>query len=392
MTNGILPKSILITQGELVQYAGSEIITLELAEYFSQKGSRVDILSGHIGLPIKKEFTRLKNVSLHTTTQKINFNNLDLVWIHHNLIPSEIIKLATSGSLKSRVVFHHMSSVLPLEAPFYPIIEKELADLILFNSYLTKNAIESKTKDISLSGEVFNNPAPEKFYKARPELNKEKPRKILVVSSHAPKEIITATNMLKRRNISIEFMGEGRLREFRCVTPKDIINADVVITIGKTVQYCVLSGTPVYCYDHFGGPGYLSRRNFLKAAEYGFSGKGFSMKTPTVITQDILGQYRRSQIDAKYIKNMHSADYLMPARIDMVLKNIQREKINNKLNVDKIHLEAFYDTNEEFWNYHSAYNKTSMLKQELEQELNNLKNSFSWNITEPLRKIRRLFH
>lgn len=52
-----------------------------------------------------------------------------------------------------------------------------------------------------------------------------------------------------------------------------MLDADVVISIGKTVPYCLASRTPVFIYDHFAGPGYLNAENLERAAWYNFSGR-----------------------------------------------------------------------------------------------------------------------
>ena len=43
-----------------------------------------------------------------------------------------------------------------------------------------------------------------------------------------------------------------------------------MITIGKTVQYCLLSATPVFVYDYLGGFGYLDASN-IERARYAIS-------------------------------------------------------------------------------------------------------------------------
>ncbi len=399
MQNRKIPKTILITQGELIKYAGSEIVTLELAEFFSQNGSNVHVLSSYIGPPIEVEFHKLKNVTLHTSTHGINFDRIDLVWIHHNLIPLEVIELAKAGLLKAKVVFHHMSSFYPLEAPFYPAIEQNLANLILFNSQLTKTAIESKTKDIKFAGKVFNNPAPEAYRLNRPTNKSKKLSKILVVSSHVPKEIIAATNTLRRKGIAIKFMGDSAGHDFRRVTSKDIVSADVIITIGKTVQYAMQSATPVYCYDHFGGPGYLNEENFERVSSHGFSGKGFSKMSAALIVKSIIQQYQQAQEAAEYIQKKHSTKYLLPEKIDMVLKIIEQPMTNKKHSIAQSQIESFYAINEMFWAYHklskhltihtkNLEQHTKNLEQHtknLEQQLIDMQNSTSWVLTKPLR-------
>ena len=61
--------------------------------------------------------------------------------------------------------------------------------------------------------------------------------------------------------------------EVKRITPSRIAKSDLVISIGKTIPYALVSRIPVYVYDHFGGPGYLSSQNFEMAALYNFTGR-----------------------------------------------------------------------------------------------------------------------
>ncbi|WP_439565214.1 hypothetical protein, partial [Microcella sp.] len=48
---------------------------------------------------------------------------------------------------------------------------------------------------------------------------------------------------------------------------------DAVVTIGKTTQYALVMGVPVYSYDHFGGGGWITEQN-LEREHYGnFAGR-----------------------------------------------------------------------------------------------------------------------
>jgi len=394
MNNIKLPKVILITQAELVRYAGSEIVTLELAEFFSQQGSQVHILSNWISSPIKKEFLKLKNVTLHTSAQEINFDSIELAWLQHNLIPIEMIEKAINGKMKTKVVFHHMSSILPIEFPFFPSLEKKISDLILFNSQLTKEVILTKTKDIKISGRVFNNPSPSTF-KIKRLVSNKKPQKILVVSNHAPKEIIEATKIMRRKGLIINFMGDSANHDYRRVTPKDIVSSDVVITIGKTAQYALQSATPVYCYDHFGGPGYLTRKNFERASWFGFSGKGFSKKSPKLIVKNILKQYFKAQTEAMYLEKKYAHNYLLSNKIDMVLKLIEKAKKNKNKRIIPSELESFRAINNVYQSYYVGYKQAKehsrnleLHVQNLEQEIYYIKRSLSWSLTAPLRQLK----
>jgi len=57
------------------------------------------------------------------------------------------------------------------------------------------------------------------------------------------------------------------------IEDKVLENYDLVITIGKTVNYCLALGVPVYCYDWFGGSGYLNPGNFAINKRHNFSGR-----------------------------------------------------------------------------------------------------------------------
>ncbi len=63
--------------------------------------------------------------------------------------------------------------------------------------------------------------------------------------------------------------------------PEHLEGVSAVISIGKSVQNALLYGLPVYVYDHFGGPGWLSHVNFEKAEKYNFSGRCSNRKLST---------------------------------------------------------------------------------------------------------------
>ncbi|WP_416914340.1 hypothetical protein [Seohaeicola sp.] len=47
----------------------------------------------------------------------------------------------------------------------------------------------------------------------------------------------------------------------------------MVLTIGKSVQYAMAARRPVYVYDRFGGPGWITSENFKNAEKFNFSGR-----------------------------------------------------------------------------------------------------------------------
>jgi len=84
------------------------------------------------------------------------------------------------------------------------------------------------------------------------------------------------------------------------------------------VQYCLLSQTPVYVYDHFGGPGYLTDENYTMAKHYNFSGRGFTKKTDRQIVKEIKADFSQNQ---KFLAENYE-DFLADFSLEQVLPKI----------------------------------------------------------------------
>ncbi len=95
--------------------------------------------------------------------------------------------------------------------------------------------------------------------------------KILYRVQSLPDEVLAARDLLISAGYQVDHLGEGGDVTMMC--PEILHNCDAVITIGKTVQMAILANRPVYCYDHFGGPGWLTDQNYEAAAALNFSGR-----------------------------------------------------------------------------------------------------------------------
>lgn len=400
-------KSVLITQGELATYAGSEIVTLELAEYFSQMGARVHILASHIADPIKADFEKLEQVFLHTNQDEVDCAEMDIVWIHHQLIPTQLVSLAAAGALKARVLFNHMSPFHPLEFPTFATIEQKLANVILYNSKETKQTIEEKLADVSFKGVVFPNPAPERFFmEGAGKSYSSSVQKVLIVTNHMSQEMEEAAALLRSRGLEVRHIGRDG-GEVARVQPIDILDADIVITIGKTVQYALMVGTPVYCYDHFGGPGYLAPQIFSKCAEHNFSGRAFSKKTAQEITNEIIQGYKGAVKFAKSARTHYAKTYTLPAQLSKVLVEEMHGK-GAKDTITQTDMAILHAAQMNFWDTHRALKyyvneantksdaneklykelqETKEIINDLTMRLSEISNSTSWKSTAPLRAV-----
>ncbi|MEN6291049.1 MAG: hypothetical protein ABFD07_03390, partial [Methanobacterium sp.] len=78
---------------------------------------------------------------------------------------------------------------------------------------------------------------------------------------------------------------------------------DLVITIGKTVIYCFALRIPIYCYDRFGGSGFITPENFDNNKIDNFSGRSIDKKLDgPSIYQEIIQNYA---VSLKYLNFLY---------------------------------------------------------------------------------------
>jgi hypothetical protein len=286
----------LITQNHMVQLAGSEMLTLELAEALSQHGYEVTVYSHAVGDPISS-VSRERGILLTDDAASLDDLGVDLAWIHHQIVPDALA--AVIGRAGLTVVFGHMSPFEPLEVPLLADIEARVADVVVANSEETADALRaSGLADLPVV--VLGNPAPDEFWagsRSRP----GRLQRLLVVSNHPPPELSLAMARLQREGLDVEHIGlSGRVA---VVTPEEIAAVDAVVTIGKTVQYALAAGCPVFNYDFHGGPGWLSATNLSLARRHNFSGRPFGRMSPDTVALAIVNDFERAVTEIDLLRD-----------------------------------------------------------------------------------------
>ncbi|MCL2899846.1 glycosyltransferase [Brenneria tiliae] len=285
---------VLISTNHLVYFGGSEIVTLELVEQFLDYGWQVDVYTHYLAGDIKNEFALLlQNDRLFISADwEDEFqHDYDLLWIQHSTFNAPLLRRLTTSALKTRVIFNHMSSFVALEMPVDSEAENRLADIVLAVSQECKTVL-CKQGIAAEKITLFDNPAPDKF--KREKNGKDisgNIKNILIVSNHPPEELLVAREKFMQLGIGCALVGLRSGNSVR-ITPELLSDYDVVITIGKTVQYCFSTGVVPYLYDHFGGEGYLNAENLIEAAHYNFSGRSNNRKLSAEdIVDEIIGGY-----------------------------------------------------------------------------------------------------
>lgn len=368
-------KNILVTQLRFADFTGSEIVTLELIEVLSTLAEKVYVVTTNFSEPVKSEVSRFKNVTVlnywdSETSRVLGATRIDLAWVHHGLIPMTLLE----NPSQTKFIFHHMSPFAEYEQPLFPVIENELADKILCNSAETKEAFEkagvlAKPEKI----EVFNNPAPKRFVAKAGVTGRLK--KLLVVSNHIPSDLRQALEIIRSEGIEVSVFGVGD-EDYRRITPADIHSHDAVVSIGKTVQYAILGNRPVYCYDKFGGPGYLRKSNFDKARDLNFSGRGFSKRDPRTIANEIITGFSGAIDYAKVLHETERQQFTLEDRLERVLdstKVSKKKHISNETRANYgvlsklIHVEQ--PSIKHMRNIEQQSEKSQKLAQDLDREL-----------------------
>lgn len=290
---------ILIVQPFFFTLSGSEVLSLELASELLNSGNQVAIASWGWSHELVEEAAKLSGLELLGIESPemdayLDEGVPDLVWVNQGLVPRQFL-----GPLarQARFVFAHLSAFHPFEKPFVEEIEQSLASAVFFVSRETEQMFEKLGLLTEIQPErkhILGNPAPEGFHSlgTRPAETLES---VLIVSSHVPSELVEAAELLRQNGVDVTFVGQDQGPRVGAapqrVTPELLSEHDCVVTIGKTVQYGLCAGVPVYCYDYFGGPGWLSEDNFALAMHNNFSGRGFASKSSEVIADEILSSY-----------------------------------------------------------------------------------------------------
>lgn len=272
--------TILILTSFLKSYTGSEIVVLDLAKTFQHLGFKVSVASFVIGSPLKEKFQE-SGIEVQNIFYLPQNTSYDIIWSQHfTTLPYCLNEKKITAQ---KIIFSSLSAFHPIEQP--PTLTNQIS-LFVANSLETKNNLITNYEIPGDYIKVLPNPVTESFFKYQKELNSHL-QKIAVVSNHVPAELHEAVATLKRIDISVDIYGEGFKHEL--ITPEILINYDAIITIGKTVQYGLALGLPVYLYDIHGGEGWINHNNIQLASEYNFSGRSLPLKkTPQEIVQGLL--------------------------------------------------------------------------------------------------------
>jgi hypothetical protein len=246
---------VLVLTNHLMHFGGSEVIALEVAEWFRDRGDEVTIGANRAGPPLTD---CLDGIELTLEVDAIDLARFDLVWCQHDMLAFVPVKTVRAAARRPpSIALAGLSPSHPFEV-VDGVRARGLGAIVHANSTKTAAAIEAQTFGLARRRRivVFHNAAPPAFFTDTGPVTATGPlRTLLVISNHPPKELIDALATLAARGIEVRMIGAGR--DPRRVVPEDLAGADAVVTIGKSVVYALAQRRPVYLYDQFGGDGWL---------------------------------------------------------------------------------------------------------------------------------------
>ncbi|WP_053818569.1 glycosyltransferase [Clostridium sporogenes] len=315
-------KEVLITNNHIINYAGSEIVTLNLAKEFIRKGYKVTVGTFFYGNPMQELFEENNIVVKNLLSNEITNKKFNIIWAQH--FPTLYTVLFNNYCHSDKIIINSMSPYEPLESP--PVFANMLS-LCIANSEETKaKLIKERVAEENLY--IMPNPVEDEFLKYYDKDKILNLNKICVVSNHIPYEVYEAAKLLKKYGVQIDLFGVNDHAVY--ITPQLLKRYDAIITIGKTVQYGMSIGIPVYCYDRFGGPGWITNENFSRSYEFNFSGRCCNRRISSEqIFKEIIDGYKNAFKIRETFYRFACENFIISKHLNNILNIIEKKQSVN---------------------------------------------------------------
>ncbi len=300
------------------------------------------------------------------------FSGYDLIWsMHYPLLDYCLNNLQIKST---HIIYNSLSPYMAVEKlPDY----YEQLSLILCNS---KETLEAHELSNNQSAFVFPNSAPQEFFNDKI-LNKELKR-IAVISNHIPDEIFELEQKMRDNEYIFDVIGIQRGQK---QVDKNLLQSyDLVISIGRTVNWCLALGVPVYCYDRFGGCGYFSKQTLEMENKYNFSGRFTNRRLETKeLYNEIIEKYEENKQNLQLFREYALDNFCFEKKFEDVLAKLNDENTIDDLEIKVNNLSDEYLMNMYYNHLHQMQVRSENIRvTELEHELQNIK-----SYSEELEKI-----
>lgn len=348
------PLNILISNHHLLDYTGSEIYTLTLAEHLLKNNCNVTVYSKYID-KTAKEFEKL-GISVYSDLRELNNKKFDVAHVHHNINAAEVRYFFP----ELPIVFLSHGVIPFLEQP--PTLELGIAKYLSVSEEVKQNLLNKGIDESRIS--VLHNLIDEDKFCSSQKIN-PKAKNVLVISGRIDEKkesiIIDACKIL---NLNLKFVG-GRFGQVEQVTLKQFINeSDIVFSLGRGAVEAIFMGRIPIIYDYLGGDGMVTSANIEELMECNFSGRKYKKNYSSDDLVNEISKYDPLDVDLLREKALQ---YFSAKKITKEIIDAYQSVINfigNRSNViDSMQIENFVKSIEETRNYTSEIERRAFRNQ-----------------------------
>lgn len=275
---------------------GSVLHVLEYAKFFRSLDAEVFIGAIFIDQDIRK-IAAAENIHLCRITNIPVDIEYDIVYaLHLFLFPYLLFKGLTYK--------HFILGLLSVKAPVEQLPPSCMYPYLDLITAISPEIIARYRDEFHLDEKLFTlvpNPLPLEFLE-KSGVKREwagKIGKVAVVSNHRVQELL---EMAATAPWQTDFFGTEYGNRVT-ITPELLLGYDAVITIGKTVQYGMGLGVPVFEYDYKGGCGWITPQNMEAEARTNFSGRSTPAKRDAAtLVRDLEAGYANAASQAATLR------------------------------------------------------------------------------------------
>lgn len=307
-------KKVLLTNAYISGYTGSELDTVEIANYFIKKGYNVDIFTLEVGNLCKEINSKIRVVTMNNIQDL--YLEYDILWAHHYPLVDYLL-------FSSNIKFHYihyicLSSIENLEQ--IPVYYEDL-NMISVMSYNTRTKLLKENpiyKEDRI--EIFPNYALKKYFSYLI-LSRKVLKKVAIVSNHVPDELISVKKRLENDGIEVEIYGINY--NYLKVDDEVLKNYDLIISIGKTCFYSLAMGIPTYIYDRMGGNGYVRKSNIENFFKGNFVCLSTAVKMSDIeLYNDIVNGYFFNKNELNYMQKFGMKHFCFENNMNLFLDKL----------------------------------------------------------------------
>jgi tetratricopeptide (TPR) repeat protein len=298
---------ILLTNHQLIHNSGSEIFTLNIANYLKQNNCEVIVYSKYLG-ELKDNFKKL-GIKVVDNLEKIKNIKFDIAHVHHNINAIEIRYFFPDLP----IIFLSQGVIPFLEQP--PMFDINISHFFAISEEIKVNLVSKgiDEKQITTIGNIID---PNTFFPVG-KINNT-PRRALIISAKISDEkaniIKAACDALK---IGYTFIG-GRFGEVSQNEVNQLIQqADIVFSLGRGIIESMFCERIPIVFDYAGGDGMVTPKNFDEIRKNNFSGRRFA-KNFTV--EELIEEIKKyNPDDAPLLREKASELYSAPNVVKQLL-------------------------------------------------------------------------